>query len=64
MEPREKCEICKKEEASQSVTTFSGFEIKVCEECYRNIKKLEAKDPSEIKKPKKGFLARLKEFFS
>lgn len=63
MEIGEPCEICKKGEATQSVTTYSGFEIKVCEECYQNIKKREAKDETELRKREKGFLAKLKEIF-
>jgi ribosome-binding protein aMBF1 (putative translation factor) len=63
METHERCEICKKEEATQSITTSSGFEIKVCEGCYQNIKKLEAKDETELRKQKRGFLAKLKGAF-
>jgi ribosome-binding protein aMBF1 (putative translation factor) len=64
METSEQCEICKKGEATQSVTTYSGFEIRVCGECYQNIKKLEAKDEKELRKQRRGFLAKLKDLFS
>jgi ribosome-binding protein aMBF1 (putative translation factor) len=57
------CEICKRAEVTQSVTTYSGFDIRVCRECYQNIKKLEAKDETELKKEKRGFLAKVKKLF-
>ena len=63
MEPRERCEICWKLEASHSVTTFSGFSLLVCEECYRLMQRLDSGAPVGAGKAGKGFFAKLKNLF-
>jgi ribosome-binding protein aMBF1 (putative translation factor) len=64
METSELCTICKKEKPVHSVTAYSGFEVRVCEECYQNIKKFGARDETKLREERRGFLAKIIKLFS
>ena len=63
MKTPEQCELCKMKDATQSVTTHGGFEVRVCGECYQNIKTLEARDEKVPREGRRQFLAKVKKLF-
>jgi len=60
MKTPELCETCKKAGATQSVTTYSGYQAKVCEECYQSIKTVKVWDEKELRR---SFLKKMLNFF-